>query len=253
MCPFFNNFDHLAVKIKNEVWFFLHLYIPVTNIEPKLGEGIFLVKDVAHILDIDYQKTYRWIVGYWGSLDGALDSTIQYSFGEVGNRAINFLSLIEFYTFFKLREQGVSSFDIKDLHRELSIAFNTPYPFAKAHDFWVENRKRKKFVYFGYVNNIVRVDKRHQISFKFVEKFLDKIEFDDNNLAARYFPLSDSRNVVVDPNHQFGQPVIFGTNIKTTTLNNLYEAGETVDFIARLYDLTTQQVDDAIKFYGKAA
>lgn len=192
----------------------------INTIEPKLGEGIFLVKDVAKILHLDYEKTYRWIIGYWGV--GGLEEGIKYTFGEVGNRAINFYSLIEFYTFFKLREKGATSTEIKKLHHELSKIHNTDYPFAIAHDFFMEGRKKKKFIYYEYVQSLIKLDKKHQFSFKFIETFLEKIEFDDNNLATRFFPLQNSKNIVVDPRHQFGQPTISGTNIKTQTLFSLY-------------------------------
>lgn len=221
----------------------------VYHIEPKLGEGIYLVKDVAKILHLDYAKTNRWIVGYWGS---GLDENTQYTFGEVGNRAINFFSLIEFYTFFKLREKGVSSIEIKKLHKELSQVFSTPYPFAKANDFFVDGRKFKTFVYYGHLDNVIKLDKKHQISFKFIEKFLDKIEFDDNNIATRFFPLANSKNIVVDPKYQFGQPIVFGTNIKTQTLFSLYKGGETLEDIGSLYNLSVDKVQDAITFQKAA-
>jgi uncharacterized protein (DUF433 family) len=221
----------------------------ILHIEPKLGEGIYLVKDVAKILHLDYAKTNRWIVGYWGS---GLDDNTQYTFGDVGNRAINFFSLIEFYTFFKLREKGVSSTDIKKLHKELSQVFNTPYPFAKANDFFVDGRKLKTFVYYGHLDNVIKLDKKHQISFRFIEKFLDKIEFDDNNIATRFFPLAKSKNIVVDPKYQFGQPIIFGTNIKTQTLFSLYKGGETLEDIGSLYNLSVDKVQDAITFQKAA-
>lgn len=230
-----------------------------TVIEPKLGDGVYLVKDVARILHLDYHKTYRWIVGYWGHLSNSLDESIDYTFGDDGNRAINFYSLIEFYTFFRLRESGVSASKIRAIHKELSVRYNTPYPFAKVRDFRVEQRKNKhgviskKFVYY-FDENLIKLDGRQQTIFEgFIDSFLRKIEFDDNNLAAKFFPLADSKNVVVDPKHQFGQPVISGTNIKATTLYDLFEAGERVDFIARLYDLSISQVEDAIKFYQAAA
>lgn len=91
------------------------------------------------------------------------------------------------------------------------------------------------------------------MSSRFVAQFLEKVEFDENKLASKFFPLTDSKNVVVDPKHQFGQPVVAGTNTKTTTLYNLFKAGESVDFIAGLYDLSVEQVKDAIRFYQMAA
>jgi len=220
-------------------------------VEPKLGEGIYLAKDVAKILHLDYQKTYRWIAGYWGA-DGGLDENIKYTFGDVDNRAINFFSLIEFYTFFKLRDKGISSTEIKKLHKTLSELHNTQYPFAIAHDFFIEGRRSKKFVYYTVLENLIKHDKKHQFSLRFIEKFLEKIEFNEDNLAVRFFPLANSKNVVVDPKHQFGQPTISGTNIKTQTLYSLYNGGESLEDISSLYNLTVDKVKDAIDFQKAA-
>lgn len=225
----------------------------IYDIKPKIGEGIYIVKDVSKILHLDYEKVYRWIVGYWG---GNLDTNFNYVFGDTNNRAINFYSLIEFYTFFKLREKGLSSTQIRKLHNKLSEILNTPYPFAIAQDYFVEERKtkktKKKFVYYTYLNSLIKLDSKQQFSLKFMQKFLEKIEFDDKNLAVRFFPLTNSRNVVVDPKHQFGQPVIFGTNIKTQTLFNLYRGGETLENISILYNISIDKVEDAINFQNAA-
>jgi uncharacterized protein (DUF433 family) len=225
----------------------------IINIKPKLGEGIYLTKDVAKILHLDYEKVYRWVGGYWA---GNLDDDYTYAFGEPDNRAINFLSLIEFYTFFKLREKGLSATTIRRLHNELSRLLKTPYPFAIAQDYFVEKKQTKKtkktFIYYTYFNSLIKLDKKHQFSFSFMEKFLEKIEFDENNIAIRFYPLAESKNVVVDPKHQFGQPVIFGTNIRTQTLFNLYQGGETIENISILYNIHVDKVKDAISFQEAA-
>lgn len=226
---------------------------PFKNITPKIGEGVYLVKDVSKILHLDYEKVYRWLAGYWS---GNLNKDINYTFGEPGNRAINFYSLIEFYTFFTLREKGLSSTQVKKLHAKLSGLLHTPYPFAVAQDYYVEDRKtkktKKKFVYYTYLDSLIKLDEKHQFSFDFMEKFLERIDFDENNLAVRFYPLPNSKNVVVDPKHQFGQPVVSGTNIKTQTLFSLYQGGETVENISILYNLPIKKVEDAISFQNAA-
>jgi uncharacterized protein (DUF433 family) len=224
------------------------------NIHATLGEGIYLVKDVAKILHLDYEHVRRWILGYW---DGHLSDNTNYVFGDKGNKAINFYSLIEFYTFYKLREQGLSPDKIRKIRTYISEELNTPYPFAKPVEFYVENRKNKKgeiikrLGWYEYFNTLVKGDGKHQISLSFVKPFLKKIEF-SNGIAARYFPLDNSKNVVVDPKHQFGQPTITGTNIKTQTLFNLYKGGESYENISILYDLSIEKVKDAICFQNAA-
>jgi uncharacterized protein (DUF433 family) len=226
--------------------------VKTINIESTLGEGIYVVKDVSKILRLDYEKVYRWIVGYWG---GNLDEGYNYTFGEQDNRAINFYSLIEFYTFFKLRERGVSATEIRKLHNKLSEILKTPYPFSKAQDYYVDRKGRKrKFIYYKYLESIIRFDKKNQFSFDFIiDEFLDKIEFDDNNFARKFFPLGKNKLVVVDPQHQFGQPTISGRNIKTQTIFSLYKAGETNEDISILYNLSIKEVEDALYFHNQAA
>lgn len=223
------------------------------NIKAKLGEGIYLVRDVSKILKLDYEKVYRWIVGYW---TGNLQEHYNYTFGEQNNKAINFYSLIEFYTFFKLREKGLGSNEIKKLHSELSVLLKTPYPFAIAQDYYVETRKtlktKKTFVYYTYLESTIKRSNKKQFSLDFIKTFLDKVEFDENNLATRFFPLHNSKNVVVDPRHQFGQPVISGTNIKTQTIFNLYRGGESIENLSILYNVSVNKVQDAISFQNAA-
>jgi len=80
----------------------------------------------------------------------------------------------------------------------------------------------------------------------------EKISFDNAQLASRYYPLGQHRSVVVDPQHQFGQPTIEGTNILTETLVSYYRGGESIDFIASIYRIDPKNIIDAIDF-AKAA
>ena len=70
-------------------------------------------------------------------------------------------------------------------------------------------------------------------------------------LAKRFYPLNHTKNIVVDPLHQFGKPVINGTNIQTKTIFILSDAGESTNNICKLYDITVNQVDDAIRLHSR--
>lgn len=227
------------------------------NIQATIGEGIYHAPDVAKILHLDYEQVRRWMLGYW---DGHLSDEINYVFGEKGSRAINFYSLIEFYVFYKLREQGLSPHKIKKIRNLISEELNTPYPFAKPIELFVENRTKKndpttiikRLGWYQYLDNLIKADGKHQISLGFVKPFLKRVEF-DNGIAARFYPLENSKNVVVDPKHQFGQPTIIGTNIKTQTIFNLHRGGETNENISILYNLPIEKVTDAIIFHEQVA
>ncbi|MEJ7676896.1 MAG: DUF433 domain-containing protein [Segetibacter sp.] len=53
---------------------------------------------------------------------------------------------------------------------------------------------------------------------------------------------------MVDPHHQFGQLVIQRTNINAATIFSMYQSGESTSTIVILYDITEEQVNDAILF-----
>ena len=86
-----------------------------------------------------------------------------------------------------------------------------------------------------------------------IESFCKKIEFSGNSLAEKYYPLGRSEHIVVDPHHQFGQPVVEKTNVLAETIYNMHSAGETNQFLSRLYDISVKEVEAAISLFNNKA
>jgi len=209
------------------------------HVLPKIGEGIFSIHDIAKVLNLPYYKVKQVINGFWSD----------YTFGEKRDRAVNFWTLIEFYTYYKLRELGVKASVIKKAHHEISKHLNTPYPFAKD----VVHTDGKS-IWYELTELVINANGSQQINIaSFIKPFLNKIQFNSNNLAEKYYPLEGSKNIVVDPKFQFGQPVIDGTRIKAELISDYYNAGESVDLICSIYNLKKEQVEDAVTYYKKTA
>lgn len=205
---------------------------------PKLGEGVYLAIDVANILRLPYHKVRYAMNGFWHA----------HTFGKERNRAVNFYALIEFYTYYHLRDKKISAKKIKDFHKMLSKTLQTEYPFAS-----VKISTQGQQIWYEHWDVLMKGDGKQQPVFRtFIEPFLKKIDFGADNLAERFYPLQRSKMVVVDPQHQFGQPTIKGTNIQTAAIYNLYKAGEKKETISELYDISLKQVKDAILYYKRA-
>jgi uncharacterized protein (DUF433 family) len=206
--------------------------------EPKIGEGIFLTTDVSQILGLPSSKVRRWMKEYWP----------EYTFGDTGNQAVNFKTLIEFYTFFHLRDKGLSVSKIEKYHQIIADELDTSYPFARS------IRTDGKHVWYERLGNLIKADQKKQFDIKpILEPFLHKIDFGDGEIAQRFFPLKNTKDIVVDPQRQFGQPIVNGTSIKAETLYNLYKGGEKTKHIAELYDLNVSQVKHAIEYFRNVA
>lgn len=209
-----------------------------------LGNGIYTVPDLALILQLPPKKVRRWLNDFYNDrLGKAYDGS--YSWGEGRDKATNFLTLIEFYIFYKLREQSVSAGKILEAHQHMSKELNTAYPFAS-----FQILADGKHILYELEDDVwVHADKSNQIVIKrIIEGFFQKIDFSANNLAERFWPLGKQHDIVVDPHHQFGQPTIHGTNINAATIYSMYQSGEPKSTIGILYDLTEEQVNDAILF-----
>lgn len=57
------------------------------NISPKLGEGMYISKDIFLILGLDHKKVARRLSEYWS---GGLQADYDYILGDKQNKAINF-------------------------------------------------------------------------------------------------------------------------------------------------------------------
>jgi uncharacterized protein (DUF433 family) len=216
---------------------------------PKLGSGIYSVPDIAFLLRLPKSKVRRWLSDYWDSQLGQKYQN-KYSWGSGRERATNFHTLIEFYVFFQLRELGVGPKAIFTAHEQIAKQLHTPFPFASAKLL----TDGKKILYEIRDGVTINADKSKQIALaEIIRNFCKKIEFSENQLAERYFPLGKEKNIVVDPHHQFGQPTIAQTNVLAESINDLHDAGESISFIARLYELPESDIEAAIDLFNYKA
>jgi uncharacterized protein (DUF433 family) len=214
-----------------------------------LGSGIYTLPDVATILRLPQEKVRRWMNGYWNAKFGQSTQTA-FSEGTGRERITNFLTLIEFFTFYQLRDAGVSTQRIIKAHQVLEMLLHMPYPFASS-SILTDGRQ---VLFTGEAGAIIQADESLQITIAQVTSpFCKKIDFDNQTLAGRFFPVSRESSVVIDPERKFGQPIIDGTSILTQTIYNLHRGGEPVALICKLYDLAPGQVEDVIAFHRQAA
>jgi len=205
------------------------------------GMGIYTISDTSEILNVPKRKVRYWFNEY---VKGQFDKRNEgYFYVEGDTIAVNFFTLIETYVFYHLKEKGVKTKKIIEAHNILSKLHNTSYPFAL-----------KQFLCSGgelfhrVDKDLISLDKRRQYSIeKIILQLSENIDF-QQNYASKYYPRSRKSSVVVNPNHQYGTPIIDGTNIKVSTLLSFYRGGEEPSFIASLYSLKEKDVQDAIKY-----
>jgi uncharacterized protein (DUF433 family) len=82
------------------------------------------------------------------------------------------------------------------------------------------------------------------------QRFTDSIDYDDD-VAVAVRPAAVTPGVRLDPQRAFGQPAVRG--VRTEVLAQDYMAGESRESLAELYELTADQVDQALRYEMIAA
>jgi uncharacterized protein (DUF433 family) len=220
-----------------------------TFLKQQLGAGIYTIPDISKLLGIPQPKVRRYLNKYWDERLGKPLFNETYSWSVSNNiKAVNFYTLIELYTCFHLQELGVSIQQILKSRIAIAKDLRIPYPFASE-----KLLSDGKKIWYEFKDCIVKADGSRQTDFiDFIRQFANKIEFNSAKIAEKFWPAGRNSDVIINPHHQFGQPVLNGTNINAEVIFSMYESGEPTDTIGILYDLTQKQVNDAISFYKKS-
>jgi len=217
----------------------------------QLGLGIYMASDISRILGIPLPKVSRYLNNYWDKKSGQELFKDTYSW-SINNKikAVNFYVMIELYVFIQLSEMGISKQKIFKTRQQIAKDFNLPYPFA-SQGILTDGQK----IWYEYDGIVLDSDGTRQTNLKnIIKAFAKRIEFNtENHLAQKFYPAGKNKSIVVDPHHQFGLPVIEGTNINTDTIFSMYDSGENITSISALYDISEKQIKDIIKFSKDAA
>lgn len=216
--------------------------------KPEIGKGIYVTRDVAKILNISYERANRWITSLW---DGKLGRQFQekYSWEIEDSRAISFHTLIELFVMGQFHEAGVKSKDVLLAHQEMSKAFDTKFPFAlKSVIEGISFDPKTKKIYWDDHGTPVNLNGTKQLNISFIKLLLKRLDFDQSDMAAKFWPRGKENSIVVDPQRKFGHPILDGRNIYPETLHGYFKAGDSIPFIAYIFEITEKEVQDAIDF-----
>ena len=73
------------------------------------------------------------------------------------------------------------------------------------------------------------------------------IEF-ETDVPARWRPMKGNRRVVLDPERQFGQPIVDREGVRTEVLAAAFRTEQSVDRVARWFEIDKRSVRAAVEF-----
>lgn len=222
---------------------------PIRSVEPR-EMPCYRIAEVAHYLRIPKATVRAWAVG-------------QDRFRPVlavepqdGIPLLSFVNLVEVHVLDALRrEHDIPLRRTREVLRQLARLFpGVAHPLANR-DLLTESRE----VFVEHFGRLVSASREGQIAIReLLEAHLRRVDRDPMGRASRLYPFTRKREplgllpdepklIMIDPEVQFGRPVLTGTGIPTLVIADRYKAGDSIAELARDYDRPEAEIEEAIR------
>jgi uncharacterized protein (DUF433 family) len=204
----------------------------------------YTVWEAAHYLGLPPSTLRGWVRGYRSSRPVI-------HVGLERPTALSFTNLVEAHVLAAVRRKHNIPLDhvrtaVDNVRRRLKI--DRPLAHAQFETDGVD-------LFVRDVGELVNVSQEGQLAMRDVlHTFLQRVERDEEGLAARLFPFTRSaaepgapKLIVMDPRVAFGRAVVVGTGIPTAVLAERYHAGDSLEQLAVDYRLELDKVEEAIR------
>ena len=210
----------------------------------------YTVPEAARYLKLPVATVRSWALGrYYPTSSGRRFFRPVIRLADSADRLLSFLNLVEAHVLAGIRRHGVKLDKIRIAIRYLARHFPSPRPLA---DHRFETDGLDLFV--EKYGQLINVSRGGQLAIReSLKSYLRRIERDSAGLPIKLYPFTGyggpqpPRSVVIDPLVSFGRPVLLGTGIPTSAVFERYQAGESVEELAEDYNLTSVDIQEAIR------
>jgi DNA-binding transcriptional MerR regulator/uncharacterized protein (DUF433 family) len=213
-----------------------------THKNSRLGVGLYSIADAARIVGAHPGRIRQWCRESQGLIPGTL---------RRDDGLITFQELMELHFIKMFRDEGVSLETIRRASNRAASRYHSDCPFSvKRFDTdgtdifaTLQKESSKKLI----VEDIAR----GQLVFeKVLRPFFRKLEYGSDFDLLRYWPLSKTGRVVLDPKRKFGKPIDSETGIPTHVIADALKAGsgQSPAVVARWLGIPLAAVKKAAQF-----
>jgi len=161
-------------------------------------------------------------------------------------RALSFTNVVEAHVLAAMRRRYDLDLDtIRRAVRWVTDVMRVDHPLAR-----VQFKTDKLNLFVEHLGDVISASDGGQLGMrKVLDLYLERIEYGKDDRAVRLFPLyraNAPRVVVIDPRVAFGRPVIAGTAAPIADIADRRDAGESVADLALDYDVTPEEIEEAL-------
>ncbi len=226
------------------------------------GLGIYTLSDAARLIAADRQKVQRWLFGhsYSRHKDGKVVNKQSaalwnptYSDSGLAEQVIGFQDLLELRVVHEFVRHGVPLGVVRKCLTAAAEMFGADHPFTRRRFVTDGETIYQDAVRSGTEEGEMLDLKRRQYAFREIIKdaLYSGIEY-EGSFARRWYPEHRSQTIVIDPELQFGHPVLVESGVPTASVYASYLAeNKSKEVVARLFEVPANHVAAAVRFEEK--
>lgn len=225
------------------------------NVDQLIGVGLYTVSEAAKLTGIPAARIRRWLVGYhyrhgdderwsdplWTSEIPTLDDTL-----ELGFRDLMELRFVERFV-----SAGLSLHTVRLAINCAREQIGEERPFSTTR---FRTDGRTVFLQISEEAGEPRLIDllRKQYAFnQVIEPSFKDIDFDGGR-AARWWPLTRRKSIILDPARSFGQPIISNSGVPTEAIANAVKVESSIGTVAKIFEIPVRAVKDAVLFENRS-
>lgn len=221
-----------------------------------LGIGLYTATEAAKLTGVPAARIRRWLGGYdfrHGNDNRHSEALWTPQIPRLGREVeLGFRDLIELRLVDAFEKAGLS---LPAIRKALSIAtslIGDSHPFSTAR-FRTDGRTLFLQAVDAVGEPILLDILRKQYAFdRVIAPSFRDLDLEEG-IAARWWPMSHDRAVVIDPTRSFGQPIVAKYGVPTRALADAIEAEGSIRATARIHDLPMSAIRDAVAFERRHA
>jgi uncharacterized protein (DUF433 family) len=170
------------------------------------------------------------------------------------SRFLTFTNLVEVHVLAAMRRKHALPLPVirravTYVHNELEV----PHPLATE-----QFKTNGADLFVERLGDLINASQEGQLGMKSVlAGCLDRVEYDREGRAIRLFPVlrraDGAKTIVIDPRRAFGRPVMVGTSVPASDVRERFDAGDSVDVLARDFEVAPELIEDALRATPQAA
>jgi uncharacterized protein (DUF433 family) len=210
---------------------------------------LYAIAEAARVVRVHPATLRTWVLGRsYSTRSGDKKWSPLIRIADTRSGGLSFANLVEVHVLSALRGKQVRVDRIRSATQFIRREMKTEHPLAD-----VDTHTDCLDVYVEYLGRLVSASTSQAVLRPLIERYLERIERDENGLATQLFPITrddglNARSILIDPSFRFGRPILASTNLETAVVADRFFAGDSTAVLAADFKIDEATVEEAIRF-----